>query len=301
MADAGSASSSTSAPGSRARTTRTRSPSPSRRRRRSSTSTTTRSCSATRAQLKGTTAPTPYIDADGRDTEKILEAAPETLDFREPAGVMLIAPLHCIPDEHDPRGLVRTLMEAVPWGSYLAISHPYEENHPSDETGQRQSEAAEMLSKAMVTLRVREEVAPFFAGLELVGPGAVPIQERRPDSEPRPLGRRLAIRHYHLQYVMTIFACALSRYGRGDVVVMYGKWSSCVASHRRPVSWRRLLRTLAEPRGRNHRVRGHRPAARRINAPGTPATGCWPTPQATAWPAPASAGRGRKKDSPRWP
>jgi len=123
-----------------------------------------------------------------------------------------------------------------PSGSYLAISHPYEENHPSDETGQRQSEAAEMLSKAMVTLRVREEVAPFFAGLELVGPGAVPIQERRPDSEPRPLGRRLAIRHYHLQYVMTIFACALSRYGRGDVVVMYGKWSSCVASHRGPVS-----------------------------------------------------------------
>ncbi len=138
-----------------------------------------------RALLKGTTAPTDYIDADARDTEKILEAAAETLDFGRPVGVMLIALLHCIPDEDDPRGLVRTLMEAVPSGSYLAISHPYEENHPHDETGPQRSEAAEMLSKAMgkkVTLRVREEVAPFFAGLELVEPGVVPIQEWRPDS-----------------------------------------------------------------------------------------------------------------------
>jgi hypothetical protein len=95
-----------------------------------------------RALLKGTTAPTAYIDADARD----------------------------IPDEDDPRGLVRTLMDAVPSGSYLAISHPYEENHPPrDEAGPQHSEAAEMLSKAMgkkVTLRVREEVAPFFDGLD---------------------------------------------------------------------------------------------------------------------------------------
>jgi hypothetical protein len=139
-----------------------------------------------RALLKGTTAPTAYIDADARDTEKILEAAADTLDFSQPVGVMLIAVLHCIPDEDDPRGLVRTLMDAVPAGSYLAISHPYEENHPHEDKVPRRSEAAEMLSRAMgqkVTLRVREQVAPFFDGLELVEPGLVPIQEWRPDSE----------------------------------------------------------------------------------------------------------------------
>jgi hypothetical protein len=134
-----------------------------------------------RALLKGTTAPTAYIDADARDAGKILEDAAQTLDFTQPVGVMLIALLHCIPDEDQPYQLVRNFMDAVPAGSYLAISHPYEERQPEEP-----SEAAEIMSKAMgqkVTLRNREQVARFFDGLELVEPGVVRIQDWRPDSE----------------------------------------------------------------------------------------------------------------------
>jgi hypothetical protein len=47
--------------------------------------------------LASTTAPTAYIDADARDTAKILAEAAELLDLSQPTAVMLIAVLHCIP------------------------------------------------------------------------------------------------------------------------------------------------------------------------------------------------------------
>jgi len=51
-----------------------------------------------RALLTSSTAPTAYIDADARDTAKILAEASDLLDLGQPTAVMLIAVLHCIPD-----------------------------------------------------------------------------------------------------------------------------------------------------------------------------------------------------------
>ena len=73
-----------------------------------------------RALLTSTAGPTAYIDADARDTAKILAEAARTLDFSQPVGVMLIAILHCILDSDDPGGLVSSLLDAVPSGSFLA-------------------------------------------------------------------------------------------------------------------------------------------------------------------------------------
>ena len=55
-----------------------------------------------RALLTSSTAPTSYVDADARDTGKILAAAAETLDLSQPVGLMMIAVLHCIPDDSRP-------------------------------------------------------------------------------------------------------------------------------------------------------------------------------------------------------
>jgi|ERR1022692_4713076 SAM-dependent methyltransferase len=122
-----------------------------------------------------------YVDADVRDTRKVLTAAAELLDFRQPAGVMLIAILHCIPAEDDPRGIVSALLDAVPSGSYLAITHPAIDQVPGHSA---QAEAS--LTRAMgqkVTFRTHAEVSRFFEGLELVEPGVVPVQDWRPDSD----------------------------------------------------------------------------------------------------------------------
>ena len=67
---------------------------------------------------------TAYLDQDLRNVGEIVRAAGATLDFSQPVAVMLIGILHCIPDEDDPARIIRRLMDAVPAGSYLAISHP---------------------------------------------------------------------------------------------------------------------------------------------------------------------------------
>jgi hypothetical protein len=46
----------------------------------------------------------------------------EMIDFRRPVGLLLIAILHHIEDHEDPAGIAAQLREAMPPGSYLAIS-----------------------------------------------------------------------------------------------------------------------------------------------------------------------------------
>ena len=66
---------------------------------------------------------TSYIEADLRNPGKILQQASRLLDFTQPVAVMLVAVLHLISDDDNPRQIVNTLMDAVPAGSYLAVSH----------------------------------------------------------------------------------------------------------------------------------------------------------------------------------
>ena len=66
---------------------------------------------------------TDYLDADLRETEKILDHARGLLDFSQPVAVMLVAVLHLIGPEDHPYSIVSQLMDAVPPGSYLLLSH----------------------------------------------------------------------------------------------------------------------------------------------------------------------------------
>jgi hypothetical protein len=121
-----------------------------------------------------------YVDADIRDPQKILSAAAGVLDLTEPAGVVLMAVLQFVPDSDDPHGIVRRLMEAVPAGSYLVISHP-----ASDIQAAAMAGMATRLNQLMaqrVTPRGRDEVTAFFDGLDLVEPGVIRCPEWRPDS-----------------------------------------------------------------------------------------------------------------------
>jgi S-adenosyl methyltransferase len=122
---------------------------------------------------------TAYLDADFRDADKILADASQTLDFSQPVAIMLIAILHLVDDEADPRRTVAKLIDAVPSGSYLAISHL-----SSDiEASAARSEAHDRLRQLMhekQTLRSHYEVASFFTGLEMLEPGLVRIPEWRP-------------------------------------------------------------------------------------------------------------------------
>jgi hypothetical protein len=120
-----------------------------------------------------------YLDVDPRDPDKILAEAARTLDFGKPAAIMLLGVLQQVPDSDDPYGIVARLLDAVPPGSFLAISHP-----ASDVSPRSAAEAARRLNNLtgeQRLLRSKEEVARFFDGVELVEPGLVQVAEWRPD------------------------------------------------------------------------------------------------------------------------
>jgi hypothetical protein len=126
---------------------------------------------------------TDYLDADLRDTGKILADAAGTLDFSRPIAVMLVAVLQFIPDEDDPHGIVTRLLSAVPSGSHLVITHPASDLQA---TATATAEMAQRLNRLMaqkVTPRSHAEITRFFDGLELIEPGIVRGPEWRPDTE----------------------------------------------------------------------------------------------------------------------
>jgi trans-aconitate methyltransferase len=123
---------------------------------------------------------TSYLDADLRDTAKILSEAAGRLDFGQPIGVLLIGILQLIQDEDEPRAIVTRLMEAVPPGSWLAVFHP-----ASDILADQMTEVARQVSARSTTpttLRSKAEVMQFFDGLELIEPGLVQVHRWRPGS-----------------------------------------------------------------------------------------------------------------------
>lgn len=113
---------------------------------------------------------TDYIQADVREPGQILEHARATLDFDRPIALSLIALMHFIPDDQDPYGIVSSLVDVLPSGSYLVLS-----NASSDLMPELSDKVVAEYAKGGITLafRTHAEVGRFFDGLELVEPGLV--------------------------------------------------------------------------------------------------------------------------------
>jgi SAM-dependent methyltransferase len=110
------------------------------------------------------------IEADIRQPDAILDH-PDTrrlLDLTAPVGLLMVAVLHFVPDDADPWGLVVRYLDAVPSGSYLALSH-YSADHQSEEV---RDAALKVYANTPTppTDRTRTEVARLFTGLEIMPP-----------------------------------------------------------------------------------------------------------------------------------
>jgi hypothetical protein len=130
---------------------------------------------------------TAYIDADLRDPDVILAQASELLDFTRPVAVTMLAVLHAIPDSAGPHAIVAKVMDAVPSGSYLAITHMAADLLDQG-TRERFVEVEKRMVQQQFTWRTREQVGRFFAGTDLVEPGLVPMEEWRPEPGSSPSG-----------------------------------------------------------------------------------------------------------------
>ncbi|MBO2447716.1 SAM-dependent methyltransferase [Actinomadura barringtoniae] len=117
-----------------------------------------------------------YVDADVREPDSILTnpAVRDLIDFDQPVGYMHIAIWHFAADEYDPWGLVTRYLDAVPSGSYLALSHVTSDDQKPDKVQRFKDVYANTPSG--VHFRTREEINRFFTGLEFLPPyeGAEP-------------------------------------------------------------------------------------------------------------------------------
>jgi hypothetical protein len=117
---------------------------------------------------------TDYIQADVREPKVILEHARTFLDFERPVVLSLIALMHFVPDEQDPYGIVRALVDALPSGSYLVLT-----NGGSDILPEVAAQVTAQYAKGGIKLgfRTKAEVAGFFEGLDMVDPGLTTAHE----------------------------------------------------------------------------------------------------------------------------
>ena len=122
---------------------------------------------------------TAYVDADVHDPAAILRAAADTLDFSQPVALVLLGILNFIADTGEAVAVVDQLLDAVPAGSYLALTHPTLELG-----GEANTEAMRFWNQQArppITARSGAEIARFLERVELVPPGLVSCTAWRPD------------------------------------------------------------------------------------------------------------------------
>jgi S-adenosyl methyltransferase len=124
---------------------------------------------------------TEYLHADARDPGALLEVARARgiIDLAQPVSVSVIGLLHFLDDE-TATGLVGTLLDAVPSGSFLALTNITRELDPDTIDNAAAGYAGGGVS---TYLRSRAEIERvFLTGLDVVDPGVVTVHRWRPDA-----------------------------------------------------------------------------------------------------------------------
>ncbi|MEV1071584.1 SAM-dependent methyltransferase [Micromonospora parva] len=127
------------------------------------------------------------IQADIREPQAILNHpdARRFLDFDRPIGLLLFAILHHLGDDEDPKAVAAALIDALPSGSYVAISHFRDPGDRDPEGSRKAREVERVFNESLGTGRWRtdEEILSFAEGLTVLEPGLVPLAEWRPEPD----------------------------------------------------------------------------------------------------------------------
>ncbi|MGW1957184.1 SAM-dependent methyltransferase [Streptomyces sp. NPDC001920] len=124
---------------------------------------------------------TDYVQADVRDIDTLLGRARESLDLAEPVALSLVALTHYLSDDpagDDVYGLLRQYVAALAPGSYLILSQVTPDLSP-----EAVEKAANHFRRSGTPFFPRSLAAfsRFFDGLELLGPGVIPVHGWRPE------------------------------------------------------------------------------------------------------------------------
>ena len=123
-----------------------------------------------------------YVDADMRNPASILTAAARTLDLTQPVAVLFMGVLGHVADYEESRAIVGAMLDGVPAGSYLALKESADK-----QARVKANEQYEQTGAVPYTSRTAAQVEGYFAGLDLVPPGVVPVADWRPEPSPFPV------------------------------------------------------------------------------------------------------------------
>ncbi|WP_406288623.1 SAM-dependent methyltransferase [Embleya sp. NBC_00896] len=124
---------------------------------------------------------TTFTQADLRSPKDILSSPQvlEVIDFGEPVALMLVAILHFIKDDENPREIIAELRAALPSGSMLLMSHASFDANPNQ--GRAGADGWKNASAEM-NMRSYDDILAMFDGFDLVEPGL--RTHWNPDAEP---------------------------------------------------------------------------------------------------------------------
>jgi hypothetical protein len=127
---------------------------------------------------------THMAEADFRRPQQVLENATVTkyIDFEQPVALFLVGIMNHVSDRRDPAAIVASYIDAMPSGSYVALSHiidPGEDHELTDLA----AGVAQVYSDAGFPgwFRSRDEIKAMMAGLDLLEPGLVTLADWWPD------------------------------------------------------------------------------------------------------------------------
>lgn len=127
---------------------------------------------------------THFLFADLRRPADVLDdpLVRKYLDFDRPVALMQCATIHHVVDDERPAEIMAAYIDALPSGSYVALSHFLDPGEADADRGlARQLEANLRSSVGSGECRTRERILSFLDGLELVEPGLVPVMDWWPD------------------------------------------------------------------------------------------------------------------------
>ncbi|TMR21391.1 SAM-dependent methyltransferase [Nonomuraea turkmeniaca] len=123
------------------------------------------------------------LAGDLKDPDAILDdpQVAEHLDLSQPYAVLLVAVLHFIPDDSEARRIVERVRERLRPGGYLVLSHLYAGNATDNDAAASQ-QVYSSTAPGGLARRGFDEIAGYFDGLDLLGPGIVPVADWAPDA-----------------------------------------------------------------------------------------------------------------------
>jgi SAM-dependent methyltransferase len=128
---------------------------------------------------------THFVQADVRRPQVLLAHPTVTtyLDFTRPIGMIQCAIMHHIDDEDQPAALMSEYIDALPSGSFVCFSHFWDPDDGGEASALAHRFETSFRTSSMGTgrFRTRAEMQAMLAGLELLEPGLVELDQWRPD------------------------------------------------------------------------------------------------------------------------